>query len=233
MKNKFMRIAAVMLMLCLVTTCAISGTFAKYTTATAGQDTARVAYWGWTGTTINIENLFTKTYSNDVAAKNDDGLIAPGTGSSATFTITYTDNTGKSIDAPEVDYIFTVSAADSTCDTLIKNNKNIQWRLNVTENSTETEGTWGTWTALVDAINLLDGTAGAEGKNYDAGYLPEAFDNGQVYEIEWQWVFEGSETYDVGGESLSQDEYDTYMANQANLDDVLVKITISATQVNG
>ena len=45
-KNKFMRLASVMLMLCLITTCAISGTFAKYTTSATATDTARVAKWG-------------------------------------------------------------------------------------------------------------------------------------------------------------------------------------------
>ena len=45
-KNKFMRLASVMLMLCLITTCAISGTFAKYTTSGTATDTARVAKWG-------------------------------------------------------------------------------------------------------------------------------------------------------------------------------------------
>ena len=45
-KNKFLRLASVMLMLCLITTCAISGTFAKYTTSDEALDSARVAKWG-------------------------------------------------------------------------------------------------------------------------------------------------------------------------------------------
>ena len=45
-KNKMMRIASVLLVAVLISTCAISGTFAKYVTRAEGTDTARVAKWG-------------------------------------------------------------------------------------------------------------------------------------------------------------------------------------------
>ena len=45
-KNKFMRLASCLLVGTLLTTCAISGTFAKYTTQDAAEDSARVAKWG-------------------------------------------------------------------------------------------------------------------------------------------------------------------------------------------
>ena len=44
-KNKSLRLASVLLMLCLITTCAVSGTFAKYTTSASSFDTAHVAKW--------------------------------------------------------------------------------------------------------------------------------------------------------------------------------------------
>ena len=45
-KNKMMRIASILMVATLITTCAISGTFAKYVTRASGEDSARVAQWG-------------------------------------------------------------------------------------------------------------------------------------------------------------------------------------------
>lgn len=50
-KNRMMRLASALLILTLLTTCMISGTFAKYTTQATGEDTARVAKWG---VTVNV-----------------------------------------------------------------------------------------------------------------------------------------------------------------------------------
>ena len=45
-KNKMMRIASILLVVTLLSTCVISGTFAKYVTKAEGEDQARVAKWG-------------------------------------------------------------------------------------------------------------------------------------------------------------------------------------------
>ena len=100
--NKAMRLGSVMLVLALLTTCAISATFAKYVTSATGNDSARVAYWGWTSdgnlagdsTTLG---LFAKTYAaDDASATSDntvvssDNVVAPGTKSSVDVTFKYT-----------------------------------------------------------------------------------------------------------------------------------------------
>ena len=78
-KNKFLRLASVMLMLCLITTCAISGTFAKYTTNDTGSDSARVAKWGVT-VELSGASLFSDTYnSNKVVGTSSAKVVAPGT----------------------------------------------------------------------------------------------------------------------------------------------------------
>lgn len=76
-KNKILRLASVMLMLCLITTCAISGTFAKYTTDGTAEDTARVAKWG---VTVNVTgaDLFTDEYNGGKVSADAD-VVAPGT----------------------------------------------------------------------------------------------------------------------------------------------------------
>lgn len=90
-KNKMMRVASVLLIAVLLTTCAISGTFAKYVTEGSTTDKARVAKFG-----VTVEassDLFAKNYvrttnvpgSADltVESSNTDNVVAPGTQSSA------------------------------------------------------------------------------------------------------------------------------------------------------
>ncbi len=81
--NKFMRIASVLMILTLISTCAISGTFAKYTTSATAADTARVAKWGVvikTWDTDSKTSAFTNNYDDTVVSTVvTDQLVAPGT----------------------------------------------------------------------------------------------------------------------------------------------------------
>ena len=92
-KNVMMRVASALLVAVLMTTCAISGTFAKYTTSDSATDSARVAKWGVTVDVVG-ETAFAKKY-NDKAADDgvkvisEDKVVAPGTdGTLTTVTIT-------------------------------------------------------------------------------------------------------------------------------------------------
>ena len=66
-KNVMMRVASALLVAVLMTTCAISGTFAKYTTTDSATDVARVAYWG---VTVNAtgDDAFATNYNNTADA---------------------------------------------------------------------------------------------------------------------------------------------------------------------
>ena len=83
-KNRMMRLASALLILTMVTTCAISGTFAKYVTTDSATDTARVAKWGVeitaNGTTFATQYT-NKAGDNGVQVKSDttDKVVAPGT----------------------------------------------------------------------------------------------------------------------------------------------------------
>lgn len=106
-KNVMMRVASVMMVLVLMTSSVISGTFAKYVTKGESEDSARVAKFGVTVTANG--DMFSQGYedakytsidvegSASVWNKSGDGkdLVAPGTaGSLARMTLTGT---------PEVD----------------------------------------------------------------------------------------------------------------------------------
>lgn len=114
-KNKMMRLASALLVAVLLTTCAISGTFAKYVTSANSTDTARVAKWGVTVTTtgdmfgdaykdgvvtfVADEDVDTITVQADTAGTN---VVAPGTnGTLAAYDVAGT---------PEVDTVVTYTA---------------------------------------------------------------------------------------------------------------------------
>lgn len=89
-KNNIMRIACALLVLTLLSTCVMSGTFAKYVTdSETATDTARVAKWGVNFTTQNNtlfdttyatdDTEYTATITNSVVSSNTDNLVAPGT----------------------------------------------------------------------------------------------------------------------------------------------------------
>ena len=87
MKNKLTRVMSVLLVLTLISTCAISGTFAKYTTGAEGEDAARVAQWGIVLTMDG--DLFAEKYKTDdktatveysvISNKEGEAVVAPGT----------------------------------------------------------------------------------------------------------------------------------------------------------
>ena len=95
-KNTMMRIASILLVVTLLSTCVISGTFAKYVTKAEGKDQARVAKWGIL-LTMEGDELFAPEYeADDDTYESQDGaklsvrvdpdydgdikdLVAPGT----------------------------------------------------------------------------------------------------------------------------------------------------------
>lgn len=107
-KNKMMRLASAMMVLTLMSTSVISGTFAKYVTSDDAQDTARVAKFGVVVTADGA--LFADTYKDapetddvkiTVDSDNGDKVVAPGTNNAAEtlkFSITGTPEVDVKVD---------------------------------------------------------------------------------------------------------------------------------------
>lgn len=230
-KNKMMRLASLLLVMVLMTTCIIGGTFAKYTTSVTSSDSARVAYWGFqSANSMNLTGLFKDAYDGTVDSVDGKDVIAPGTSGSTTFAFAWDEETTAwdgakvNVTGPEVAYEFTV-AVEENCDALIKANPNIQWQLD--------ENGYGTWDEMIADIKALSGDASGT-HEYAPNTLPTAFTAADtVHTISWQWIFE---TADVNGtednEMAIQDAADTAMGNAAELDDCSITITITATQVD-
>jgi len=84
-KNLMMRAASVLLVAVMLTTCAISGTFAKYVTSDNSTDSARVAKWG-VSVVASGDDLFNNEYTdatNGLTVKSktpeNENVVAPGT----------------------------------------------------------------------------------------------------------------------------------------------------------
>lgn len=235
-KNRMMRLASILLVCVLLSTSVISGTFAKYTSTAGDKDTARVAYWGFgQDSSIVIADLFTATYNN-VASKDNDDVIAPGTSNFKTFKFAYKTNVDETAAAPEVAYDFTVSIDGSKIDKDIYDNPNIQWALvkgAADEVPAADSKEWGSWDQLMtdilhlsgDTTKSYTGDSGTKSvtKRYEANTAPSDFADGTVWTVAWQWKFSTTE---------DQDKADTKMGNKADLDDVAIYINITATQVD-
>ena len=205
-KNRMMRAASALLVAVLLTTCTISGTFAKYVTEVNASDNARVAAWGF-GTTSKIEfDLFDSSYNDTVTASNSDNLIAPGTTKTTKVKLNYAGTVGKP--APEVDYTIDldVDLANTSIDDGINGNPNIDWFFN---------GVWfDSWAAMLTAIDGYH-------EDVQANALPTIANTG--IEIGWNWKFSTDAT---------MDSYDTAMGDANPLDTVKLTINLTATQVD-
>ena len=175
-KNNVMRIASALLVAVLLTTCAISGTFAKYTTTASGSSTARVAKWGF-GNATEIEfDLFSDNY-NDVVVGTDGALvIAPGTEGSEEIALVA--DAAAAAAATEVAYTFEVDVdVEADDDALLDK---LQWNLN--------GGAYGDLDALLAAIDAL----------FEDQYNPGDEAPDTTFTIGWKWDFEsGDDTGDT------------------------------------
>lgn len=168
-KNYTMRIAAGVMTAALLSTCAISSTFAKYTSESTGTDSARVAKWDIqinstsmkTATQTFDFDLFDTTYddatSPSVKSSGTENVIAPGTQGSFALVI----KNGSEVTATyAIDYTVT-------------NSESIPVKFSV-------DGT--TWT---DNLANVTATALAMGSS-------------KTITIQWKWEFSGDDSTDTG-----------------------------------
>lgn len=215
-KNRTLRVSALLLALTLITTCFVGGTFAKYITSDDATTTARVANWGFKSTSMTLNGLFSTDYTN-VKSNDADLVVAPGTTGQKEFAFHYDDANGAK---PEVAYTFTVDTTDSAIDNGLK--AELLWSL-------DDEDYDLTWDQLLTEIKTLSGDNTGT-KQYAAGELPAAFANDTTnHTIYWKWIFEDGADEQ---EKATSNAADTALGNAATLDEVTLKITITAAQVD-
>lgn len=256
-RNKTMRTAAVLGAAALLTTGAVTGTLAKYTTMNSGTDSATVAKFG---VKINVNDdmgLFKTEYAKDdedatsantvVTATADQRKIAPGTKGSMNFSIS-----GK----PEVATKFAVNISDMSAVHLdagsyeLKAGKFAEKDCKVTTEFVYEPIKWYFGEQNPDtedvAYNLtLTGDTNSLQKNLESltkEYEPNQ-DLKKTYYIGWKWDFEpvtdfaGNWSYNntammpYTGAKIAN-FLDTYLGDETNLQTEAFKLQISVTQVD-
>lgn len=233
-----MRIASILLIAVLMTTCAISGTFAKYVTSDNGTDSARVAKWGVKVEIANDLNLFGESYvkdtdvniTNTVQVDTTGGnLVAPGTKNSITFTISGTPEV-----AVDVAVVMNVRS-----DVVIPRGTDIGQGNPNDADETQVNELAADYTPVVFTLKKGDGTTVATGtltqieaylERLSAQYGPNTKLD-ETYTLSWEWAFEGEGVNDAA---------DTYLGNVAaglvtnanTKTDIAFDFSITVTQID-
>lgn len=215
-KNKMMRAASVLLVAVMLTTCAISGTFAKYTTSATGSDTARVAKWGVTITANG--STFAKEYdkNGDTEIKSvvstTDKVLAPGTkGEMVQMTISGT---------PEVAVTVTYEASVTVSGWVGNDSSTYYCPLEVKIGNDTLKGS--DYNDGTEFANAIKGKIDAYTASYNAGD-DLSTNNTSAPSVSWEWKFEGND-----------DAKDTYLGNITGKDvpTITLSITTTVTQVD-
>lgn len=228
-KTKLMRAALLLLVLTLITSCFVGGTFAKYTTSETGKDTARVAKWG---VVIDAEGeTFAKKYATDTAnvagtiaysvvstdadvSADADKVIAPGTrGDMVKMTIT-----GKPEVAVSVNY-----AADFEVEGWTVNG-NFYCPLQIKVGKTTIDGA-----TFTDVGRFKDEVKKAISKcsgNYAAG-TDLSTTGVTAPSVSWVWPFENTDT----STGTKNNDKDTALGDAGNAK-ISLAITTTVTQID-
>ena len=230
-KNVFTKLGIATLGAAMLSVCAVSGTYAKYTSSVAATDTARVAYWGFGQNTAKLE-LFKNAYAIDSgsidgnmsvkSSQESEKVIAPGTKNECQLSFAYTSSANGAVTAPEVAYNFSVTIEVTGEYGQIDNNSSFVWTIKQgeTEQATEYNSVEQFKAALQSILVSADAVDGS--KTYKPGELPEFFkDSSKKLYVGWEWKFDNG-----------NDKADTQLGSQTTLADISVEIGITATQID-
>ena len=182
-RNWIFKIASCLMMACLLTTCVISGTFAKFTSQASGSTTVKVATWEFTlngtkqseefainlGATVDTVDGNT---DNEVDLGDDLNVIAPGTKGS--FSIELVNNSQVS-----ASYAVSFAYEDAS-------NAPANLKFCATEN--------GTYSTLADLGTALDGTL---------KYKNDANNDDQTtITVYWKWEFTDTDETSYAGNEI-------------------------------
>lgn len=217
-KNVMMRVASVMLVLVLMTSSVISGTFAKYVTSGTSTDSARVAKFGVTVTANG--DMFSQGYedakytsittegSASVWSKAGDDLVAPGTeGSLAKMTLTGT---------PEVDVRVSYAAEVEISDNWVVAG-DIYFPLVISVNGTPVS--YAVDDDIADIEAAIEAAIAAYTKDYQHNTDLSTV-AGDSLAITWQWPFSTGDANDVK---------DTALGDKAVAEDITISVAITTT----
>lgn len=228
-KNIMMRVASALFVSVLLSTCAISNTFAKYVSTGSSENSARVAKWGVTVT--GTSDMFAKEYEKDdenftletntvVSTGDDKNVVAPGTGGTMTkFSITGT---------PEVAVRVNFEGNLDLGDKWVDESSNYYCPIEITVGDTAFKGT--SYASASEFENAVNGKIATFSKDYAANTDLSTI-GADAPSISWAWAFEDND--DVNKDV--KDVKDTYLGNQAaagNAATISLNVTATVTQID-
>lgn len=223
-KTGFMRAALLLLVLTLITSCFVGGTFAKYTTSASGTDTARVAKFG-----VQIRangGTFAKEYATD-----DTGVV----GTIAKSVV----STNKKVVAPGTRGDMAKMTLSGTPEVAVR----VGYTAHVTVSDWIVDGVF--YCPITIKVNGKDGNLVIHGLDYtDAGQFARAVENEiaafsanyaagtdlstagvTAPEVSWEWVYEAND-------GLQNNEMDTALGNAATPATITLEIETTVTQID-
>lgn len=225
-KTKLMRAALLLLVLTLITSCFVGGTFAKYVTEGNSTGTAHVAKWGVNVTATG--ETFAKEYATDtknvvnVIAKSvigADKVVAPGTsGSMAAVKLS-----GKPEVAVRVNYAATFDVSEWKIAGTGATSE-FYCPLQITVGGTTIDGTGFTNAAAFE--NAVKAEISKYSKNYEAGTDLSDATKVTVPSVSWSWPFSIDDSKDAKDTALGN------LAANGKAPAVTLTITTTVTQID-
>ena len=176
--NKLAKFTAIVLLITLVASMLVAGTYARYTTTASGTDKARVAHWKINATN-NVSNLFADSYSNVAAGNSDLSIIAPGTSGSFDF------NIGGSVETAYTLKVTTTGSKDEVNGAVSGYNP-IKYSFKKSGDTQTSENL--TFAQLLEKIEEI-----GDGQTVKQ---PETLED-STYTIGWKWAFDGDDAKDT------------------------------------
>ena len=225
-KNRMMRVASALMVAVLLSTCAISGTFAKYITEKESTDTARVAKFG-VDLAVTVDGAFATEYDADTTANDEHGVAI-----AKTVVASSTDEDNLVAPGTKGDLM-----ASATIQGTPEVAVNVKQEATLVLTNWAVEGTYYCPLVItVDGDNFygMDYTSAAEfiaaveaALDSDVNYEPNT-DLTETHSVTWAWAFEGTD-------GKQTDELDTALGDYAaKTGDITISFTykVTVTQID-
>ena len=204
-RNTILRVSAILLVLTLLSTCVISGTFAKYTTSADANDDARIAKWG-----VVVEATAEAFTENDddtvISFVSGENVLAPGTdGNLCGLTITGQPEVAVKIDAT-AELELTDWAVDSA----------YYCPLVITVGNTEFKGN-----DYADAEAFEKAVEDAIVAEIAVASVDPNTNLADAVAVTWAWAYEGND-----------DVKDTALGNAAAPATISIAVSVTVTQID-
>ena len=225
-KNRMMRVASALLVAVLLTTCAISGTFAKYITEKESTDTARVAKFG-VDLAVTVDGAFATEYDADTTANDEHGVAI-----AKTVVASSTDQDNLVAPGTKGDLMASATIA-GTPEVAV----NVKQEATLVLTGWEVNGTYYCPLVItVDGAKFygMDYTSAAEfiaaveaALDSDVNYEPNTGLT-ESHSVTWEWAFEGTDGKQTDVKDTALGDY------AAKTDDIEISFTykVTVTQID-